>query len=680
MTIFHVLVEQQREKDADAASLLSAASEGAGIPEGDIAALPETEKLRNEAFGCEAHADSDDGVSIITDSDPEELGLPLHGSEFSPCCTHAVPRRQSQLSNDYFDQSDLSTQQELLEDLGENGDRKYVHRPNQKLNLMLNCLVIVCVAAVLGLGVGHFMGLQEECSLSPQSSNVLLDQIGFDTTSLLHKLEAENEVLKLQLKQLQEDMNVKNADPIGSQDTLPVTYILSGTKDSLVEPESNGMQWDILQVMVDPDHGTEATDIVGAVGQALADNLNKVSALEQGQDAQVLEKATEEWEHTSNPAAATQVEELQELQLENCQESNDIQLDYWKVQPPEAQHSMPQHSVQEETHLPDEVLQALQFEPKIASEPKEKIRRDETKGRKQPDNFFTTMEKELNGVMKKVLKFSSDFANKHDVQGQVSSSINSLSETLIEMQEKIKILGATTAEHSFHAMEKMKKKVYKMVQNVKENSENLMRNSKHGSLSSKVMKGLNNLKDGFMKRWSSLKDKMSQKLKGRGGSVTEPMEQPKGFSTQPKQQKKYDKKDMTVNSKMSKDDKPQHKQKSVQYMEEKNGYDAKVYKKNVKNGNQHQANHKYIDKRDRYEKTKYHQGKKSRDSYKKQSCWREGEHCNDTDGGWLDRLSESRASQRRVDQESEWLFDRARSRQEWRQGERDEDWVKYNVR
>ena len=37
--------------------------------------------------------------------------------------------------------------------------RTYLHQPNQALNLYLTATVVIVVAMVLGLGVGHFKGI-----------------------------------------------------------------------------------------------------------------------------------------------------------------------------------------------------------------------------------------------------------------------------------------------------------------------------------------------------------------------------------------------------------------------------------------------------------------------------------------------------------------------------------------
>lgn len=102
----------------------------------------------------ETVSDTDDGVSIITDSEPEELVLP-----HAPLNLPSQPtRRFSDNSNDYFDSSDISGLHELPVDLGQPGARKYIHRPNQKINLILNGVLVIVLASVFGLGVGHFLG------------------------------------------------------------------------------------------------------------------------------------------------------------------------------------------------------------------------------------------------------------------------------------------------------------------------------------------------------------------------------------------------------------------------------------------------------------------------------------------------------------------------------------------
>ncbi|KAJ9598865.1 hypothetical protein L9F63_026599 [Diploptera punctata] len=70
-------------------------------------------------------------------------------------------------------------------------EKKYLHHPNTCLNTRLNVLLALSFAAVTGLGLGHFLGLQEEC---PALDTSLTAQIA--------KLQQENEFLQHKLNQL----------------------------------------------------------------------------------------------------------------------------------------------------------------------------------------------------------------------------------------------------------------------------------------------------------------------------------------------------------------------------------------------------------------------------------------------------------------------------------------------
>lgn len=104
-------------------------------------------------------------------------------------------------------------EQELLQ-LGEKGESQYKHRPNPELNLLLNAILVVVVASVSGLAIGHFLGtiehvlgramkliavfvgVQEECYAPPL--------VPAETWNEFNSLNLENDMLKMQLKQLQD--------------------------------------------------------------------------------------------------------------------------------------------------------------------------------------------------------------------------------------------------------------------------------------------------------------------------------------------------------------------------------------------------------------------------------------------------------------------------------------------
>ncbi|XP_046401313.1 uncharacterized protein LOC124167355 [Ischnura elegans] len=164
--------------------------------------LPTESNLKWPNEGTES-IDSD-GISIISESEEEEE---LQLLPCNPPPPEAEERSGSRLSNKYFDETDTSSQcsSRSHDLLGTEAEKKYVHQPNSALNTSLNILLAIAFAAVLGLGMGHFMGLQEECS----SGNTLEEKAVNNTQKeelsalLLKKLELENIALKEQFANLQ---------------------------------------------------------------------------------------------------------------------------------------------------------------------------------------------------------------------------------------------------------------------------------------------------------------------------------------------------------------------------------------------------------------------------------------------------------------------------------------------
>lgn len=75
-------------------------------------------------------------------------------------------------------------------------EKKYLHHPNTYLNTRLNVLLALSFAAVTGLGLGHFLGLQEECPFLNES-----------TTNLLTKLQHDNQLLQYKIDRLMSENN-----------------------------------------------------------------------------------------------------------------------------------------------------------------------------------------------------------------------------------------------------------------------------------------------------------------------------------------------------------------------------------------------------------------------------------------------------------------------------------------
>ncbi|XP_071449777.1 TNF receptor-associated factor family protein DDB_G0272098-like [Hetaerina americana] len=164
--------------------------------------LPPDSTVKSPNEGAES-IDSD-GISIISESEEEEE---LH---LLPCNPPQQDREElsgSRSSNKYFDETDTSSQcsSKSHDLLGTESEKKYVHQPNSALNTSLNILLAIACAAVLGLGMGHFMGLQEECPAgSAVDDNVVNTSQNEELSALLlKKLELENNALKEQFANLQ---------------------------------------------------------------------------------------------------------------------------------------------------------------------------------------------------------------------------------------------------------------------------------------------------------------------------------------------------------------------------------------------------------------------------------------------------------------------------------------------
>lgn len=139
-----------------------------------------------------------DGISIITDSDPES-SMPFE-TNFTKNLNDAPITAEYVAINP----QPLNDMDELDDDIGNEDDflgdncvkhKTYVHRRNKRLSTVLNIIVLGSVITAAGVAIGHMWGAKNDCTFnSTPSVNKIL--------SNLYKLQEENAYLRSKLKEL----------------------------------------------------------------------------------------------------------------------------------------------------------------------------------------------------------------------------------------------------------------------------------------------------------------------------------------------------------------------------------------------------------------------------------------------------------------------------------------------
>ncbi|XP_026749852.2 conserved oligomeric Golgi complex subunit 4-like [Galleria mellonella] len=151
-------------------------------------------------ISCEKDEDTD-GISIISDSDPESsLPCELNCQKCLLEENHPTDQQNAQ----YFSINPLpsdNAHHESIKDeedfLGDNAriHKTYVHRRNKRLSTVLNIIVLGSVITAAGVAIGHMWGAKNDCTMqSTPSVNKIL--------SNLYKLQEENAYLRNKLKEL----------------------------------------------------------------------------------------------------------------------------------------------------------------------------------------------------------------------------------------------------------------------------------------------------------------------------------------------------------------------------------------------------------------------------------------------------------------------------------------------
>ncbi|XP_026493546.2 myb-like protein D [Vanessa tameamea] len=151
------------------------------------------------------HHDRDedtDGISIITDSEPEssspcEINYEHYLIEENLAPEHHI----SQFMTVNSDLHDIKNHSESKKDdddfLGDRGEKHktYVHRRNKRLSTVLNIIMLGSVITAAGVAIGHMWGAKTDCSMqtSPNVNKIL---------SNLYKLQEENAYLWNKIKEL----------------------------------------------------------------------------------------------------------------------------------------------------------------------------------------------------------------------------------------------------------------------------------------------------------------------------------------------------------------------------------------------------------------------------------------------------------------------------------------------
>lgn len=167
-----------------------------------------------------AHDEDTDGISIITDSDPESSPCDLSCDK----CTSEESRPTEHQDTSYIFSEPISPNidNESLENhddfLGENNSKHktYVHRRNKRLSTMLNIIMLGSIITAAGVAIGHMWGARNECTMhtTPSVNKIL---------SNLYKLQEENAFLRNKLKELTLAGNIQlqQQKKVGSDKVVP---------------------------------------------------------------------------------------------------------------------------------------------------------------------------------------------------------------------------------------------------------------------------------------------------------------------------------------------------------------------------------------------------------------------------------------------------------------------------
>ncbi|XP_059060868.1 uncharacterized protein LOC131853828 [Achroia grisella] len=264
-----------------------------GVPE-----LPENapEGLPHNRDTIEVIGEKDedtDGISIISDSDPE-TSFPCEINYHTCLLEEALPTDQQ--NTRYFSVNPLASNCNTSshnksvkseEDfLGDNSGihKTYVHRRNKRLSTVLNIIVLVSVITAAGVAIGHMWGVKNDCTMqSIPSVNKIL--------SNLYKLQEENAYLRSKLKELTLVNNLQiKQKKVGSEKWLKQNKCKKVFEESL-----SNRNVDTYTKCVDINHNANVQShvVVGSDYEKDILNINQLKPIGQNKsllDDEILKK------------------------------------------------------------------------------------------------------------------------------------------------------------------------------------------------------------------------------------------------------------------------------------------------------------------------------------------------------------------------------------------------------
>ncbi|XP_022250664.1 interaptin-like isoform X2 [Limulus polyphemus] len=140
----------------------------------------------------ESHLSSE--IDVLEEEDKIDDNRKLLATKNSECSSTSCTGIEV-IHEDLSDASTLSyIRDELLTDVDmKPGVRHYVHKPNTRLNVILNLVVVLAVTAVVGFGVGHFLGWSNQWLYQKQVTRGQVFKLKQLEEELIKCMEQENQ-------------------------------------------------------------------------------------------------------------------------------------------------------------------------------------------------------------------------------------------------------------------------------------------------------------------------------------------------------------------------------------------------------------------------------------------------------------------------------------------------------